>query len=270
VDAYIADLRAVNQMGRDIKIFCMHCLGIPQDRIAKRMGLDQKTIHYHLGKMPVLANSLNADLSRGFTVAQVAEKHGWPDPMAGGGVTPDTCLAMGRRCWAFDMKDRPDTRPEIEPFTWGISSDQQFSWPVSAKEKPDLIIFDPPYFDKKAADYDKKSISGLPKKEYLAFLKAFFVLLKQNAKKTTRMAFINADWRNFQNTPAAEERYKGGILIDDYLDILKKTGWYHTHIIQAPMSTQRFNAGVVSAMQKKNILGVISRYVIVLDLVGLS
>jgi hypothetical protein len=64
------------------------------------------------------------------------------DPMAGGGVTPDTCLAMGRSCRAFDMMDRPDTRPEIEPFTWGISSDQQFSWPVSAKEKPDLIIFD--------------------------------------------------------------------------------------------------------------------------------
>nr|MBC8438378.1 hypothetical protein [Candidatus Desulfobacula maris] len=38
----------------------------------------------------------------------------------------------------------------------------------------------------------------------------------------------------------------------DYLDILKKTGWYHTHIIQAPMSSQRFTAGVVSAMQKKN------------------
>jgi hypothetical protein len=32
-----------------------------------------------------------------------------------------------------------------------------------------LIIFDPPYFDKKAADYDKKSISGLSKKAYLEF-----------------------------------------------------------------------------------------------------
>ena len=84
------------------------------------------------------------------------------------------------------------------------------------------------------------------------FLEAFFVLLKQNVKKTTRMAFINADWRDFQNTPAIEEKYKGGILIDDYLDILKKTGWYHTHIIQAPMSSQRFTAGVVSAMQKIN------------------
>jgi hypothetical protein len=73
---------------------------------------------------------------------------------------------MGRRCWAFDMKDRPDTRPEIEPFTWDVSSAQSRLWPVSAKEKPDLILFDPPYFDKKAADYDEKSISGLSKKAY--------------------------------------------------------------------------------------------------------
>ena len=28
-----------------------------------------------------------------------------------------------------------------------------------------------------------------------------------------------------------------------------------THMIQAPMSSERFNAGVVSAMQKKKILG---------------
>jgi len=110
----------------------------------------------------------------------------------------------------------------------------------------------------------------LSKKAYLEFLEAFLALLKRNVKKTTRLAFINADWRDFQNTSAAEEKYKGGILIDDYLDILKKTGWYHTHIIQAPMSTQRFSAGVVSAMQKRSILGVTSRYVIVLNQQGLE
>jgi len=60
----------------------MHRLGIPQDRMAKRLGMDQKTIHYHLGKMATLPNSLNSDLrvtsglSKGFTVAQVAQKHG--------------------------------------------------------------------------------------------------------------------------------------------------------------------------------------------------
>ena len=56
--------------------------------------------------------------------------------------------------------------------------------------------------------------SGL--EAYLEFLEAFLALLKLNVKKTTRIAFINADWRDFQNTPAIEERYKGGILIDDY------------------------------------------------------
>jgi len=332
VDTYIADLKAATQLDIDLKIFRMNRLGIPQDRIAKRLGLIRTSLHYHLSKMATLPNSTNADLSRGFTVSQVAEKHGWTepmvwslaledkedierfkelnwglrtwdqwewndcdkrfgddwpgripaqliahilfyfskqnnlilDPMAGGGVTADTCLALNRRCWTFEMTDRPDERPEIEPHTWTIPAAQQLSWPVSSKEKPDLIIFDPPYFDKKASDYNEKSISGLPKKEYLEFLEAFFALLKQNAKKTTRLAFINADWRDFQNKPAAEESGKGAILIDDYLRILNKTGWQHTHIIQAPMSAQRFSAVVVSAMQKKRILGVTSRYVIIL------
>ena len=336
VDSYISDLRAVTQMGLDINIFRMNRLGIPQDRIANRLGLIRTSLHHHLSKMPVLANSTNTDLSRGFTVSQVAEKHNWTepmvwslalkdkedlerfkklgwglrtwdlwewndcdkrfgddwpgripaqliahilyyfskqndlilDPMAGGGVTPDTCLALSRRCWAFDMANRPETRPEIEPHAWTISTANPLSWPVSSKEKPDLVIFDPPYFDKKASDYDENSISALPKKEYLEFLAAFFALLKQNAKKTTRLAFINADWRDFQNKPAAEESGKGAILIDDYLGILNKTGWQHTHIIQAPMSAQRFSAVVVSAMQKKRILGVTSRYVIILKQSG--
>jgi len=188
-------------------------------------------------------------------------------------VTPDTCLALNRRCWAFDMIDRPETRPEIEPHTW-ISA-KRFtplnsktiqlgpSWPVNSKEKPDLIILDPPYFDKKAEDYSEKSISGLPKKEYMEFLEALFALLKRNAKKTTWLAFINADWRDFQNKPAAEESHGESILIDNYLKILNKAGWWHTHIIQAPMSAERFTAVVVSAMQKKRILGVTSRYVII-------
>ena len=68
VDSYIADLRAATQMGMDIKIFRMNRLGIPPDRIAKRSGVNQVLIHNHLLKMPVLAKSINTDLSRGFTV----------------------------------------------------------------------------------------------------------------------------------------------------------------------------------------------------------
>ena len=135
---------------------------------------------------------------------------------------------------------------------------------VSSKEKADLIIFDPPYFDKKAEEYEDKSISGLPKKEYLTFFESFFTFVRKHTKKTTKLAFINADWRNFQSTPAGDEDPESSIFIDDYLRILHATGWRQTHIIQAPMSSERFNAGVVSAMQKKRILGVTSRYIIVL------
>jgi len=332
VDVYIADLRAATQMDMDLKIFRMNRLGLPQERIAKRLGQTREVIRDHLADLAVLPNPPNADLSKGFTVAQVAEKHGftqpmvwsmaldgkddlqrfqelrwglrtwdlwdfndcdkrfgdeWPgripaqmvahilfyfskqedlvlDPMAGGGVTPDTCLAFNRRCWAFDMADRPDVRPEIEPHTWTLSADNRLVWPVNSKEKPDLIIFDPPYFDKKAADYDKNSISDLPRNEYLEFLGEFCALLKRNARKNTRLAFINADWRDFQGKPAMEESETAAIFIDDYLDLLKKSGWQRTHIIQAPMSAQRFSPVVVAAMQKKKIFGVTSRYVIVL------
>ncbi len=44
VDSYIADLRAATQLGIDIKIFRMHRLGIPQDRITKRLGMIRHTL----------------------------------------------------------------------------------------------------------------------------------------------------------------------------------------------------------------------------------
>jgi hypothetical protein len=182
------------------------------------------------------------------------------DPMAGGGVVADTCLALNRRCWSFDMLDRPDERPEIEHFYWDI---KKLKWPVAGKTKPDLIIFDPPYFSKKAKDYEEESISNLSRGDYLDFFERFFKLAGENSKKDTRLAMINADWRDFQNTAAIDENRKNSIMIDDYLNVLGKGGWEMTHIIQAPMSSERFQANIVAAMQKKKILGVTSRYVVV-------
>jgi len=71
VDSYIADLRTATQMDLDTRIFRMNHVGIPQDRIAKRLGSPQQTISGHLPKMPALANSVNTDLSKVFTVPQV-------------------------------------------------------------------------------------------------------------------------------------------------------------------------------------------------------
>ncbi len=331
VDLYLADLRAVKQTEQELKMFRMNRLGVPQDRIGKRLGMLQTTLSNHLPKLATLPNMVNSDLSRGFTVSQVAEKHGWAeplvwslalggkedlerfrelgwglrtwdlwnwgdcdnrfgddwpgripaqmiahilyfftkqndlvlDPMAGGGVTPDTCLAMGRRCWSLDMEDRPDTRPEIEPYFWDIKSKVWKSTITASKDKPDLIIMDPPYFSKKEKEYDKESISGLTRQKYLEFLGRFFVFMKKSSKKSTRLAFINAEWRDFQSKSAVDEKPENGIFVDDYINILNKSGWERTHIIQSPMSSERFDAIVVSAMQKKKNLGVTSRYVII-------
>lgn len=333
VDLYIADLRATTLLELDLKIFRLNQLGIPQDRIAKRLGIPQRTLSDHSAKMPELAIPLNSDLSKGFTVPQVAQKHDWPepmvwsqalkgkddltrfkalnwgirtwdlwnfndcdkrfgdiwpgripaqlvahilyffskqddlifDPMAGGGVCADTCLAMDRRCWSLDMDDRPDTRPEIEPYHWNLEGKWDDLPILNSKGKPDLIICDPPYFDKKADEYAEQSISGLSRKAYLKFLEKFFIFLKKVSKKNTRLAFINSDWRGFQNCPADKEETGQGILVVDYYEILKRTGWTLSHIIQAPLSSERFNAGIVSAMQKKKILGVVSRYVMILS-----
>ena len=312
VDSYIADLRASTELEMDLEIFRMHRLGLPQERIAKRLGQARETIRNHLAKMPELANQPKADLSRGFTVAQVAEKHAcpacpvapadgtgvgpedrtggcpeplvwsielegksdqsrfkalnwglrtwdlwnwndcdkrfgddWPgriqaqmiahilyyfsdqndqvfDPMAGGGVVADTCLAFNRKCWSFDMDDRPDRRPEIEPYFWDITN---LKWPIKGKTKPDLIIFDPPYFKKQSNNYDPDGISGLSKEGYLEFLESFFSLAHLNAKKTTKVAFINADWRDFQNTP------KGGRSSDISVDSLTLGNIKQGHVL---------------------------------------
>jgi len=94
VDAYIADLRVATQMELDLKIFRMNRLGISQERIAMRFDALQRTISNRLAKMPELANLLNTDLSIGFTVAQVAEKHGWTEPMVWSLSLGDWCRVL--------------------------------------------------------------------------------------------------------------------------------------------------------------------------------
>ena len=81
VDTYIADLRATALFELDLKIFKLNQLGIPQDRIAKRLGVPQQTISRYLPKMLEFTKWVNSDLLKGFTVPQVAPKHGWPEPL---------------------------------------------------------------------------------------------------------------------------------------------------------------------------------------------
>ena len=180
------------------------------------------------------------------------------DPMAGGGVVPDVCLLFGRKCWAFDVATRPE-RPEIEYHYWELGNMQ---WPDI--KKPDLIFFDPPYFTKKEKEYQELAdeaapLSSLPRSDYLAFFAEFLALAHKNSKPTTRIAFLNAGWRDFESTPALEEDPETAIFIRDYENILEETGWQLTHEIQCPMSNARFGPAIHSQMQKSKILGTVER-----------
>ena len=185
------------------------------------------------------------------------------DPMAGGGVVSDVCMLFERKCQSFDIATR-DNRPEIQYHHW---ESRDGGWPIA--KKPDLIFFDPPYYTKKKKEYEQKankdipSISSYTKKDYKQFFKDFFTLAHKNAKPTTTLAFLNADWRDFESTPAAEEKPDKAITIFDYHSLLSETGWKITHRIECPLSSERLSGNQVQRMQDKRILGTVGRTLLI-------
>ncbi len=194
------------------------------------------------------------------------------DPMAGGGTVSDTCLVFGRKCFSFDLSDR-DYRPEIIKHYWNVD-DMQFPEFIKSgyKKKINLVFFDPPYFSKKEKEYEEKtidekpSISSLSREKYLKFFKKFLIGIKEYMKPDGRIAFLNADWRDFQGIPAIKENPDSSITIFDYYKLLTDCGWKITHRISVPLSTERFNANVVFKMQEKRILGVVTRDLLIAKL----
>jgi len=185
------------------------------------------------------------------------------DPMTGGGVVPDVCMIFERKCRAFDMVTM-DNRPEISYHYWDPGN---WKWPI--ERKPDLIFFDPPYFTKKEKEYKKiasdetPSLSSYTKEDYEQFLEGFFLLAHEKSKESTRVAFLNADWRDFQSTPASKEKPDRSITIFDYHRLLSKTGWETTHRIECPLSTERLSGNEVQKMQDTRILGTVGRTLLI-------
>jgi hypothetical protein len=98
-------------MKLDLLLFRMNKLGMPQERISGRLNLPQKTISDHLARMLMLANPLNTDLKKGFTVAQVAEKHGWPESLV----------------WSLKLDGKSDAAKYRE-LQWGLRTWGNWYW----------------------------------------------------------------------------------------------------------------------------------------------
>jgi hypothetical protein len=114
-----------------------------------------------------------------------------------------------------------------------------------------------------ADQYEEESISSLSRKEYLKFFRELFPLFKEHSKKDARFAFLNADWRDFSGRAAREEDPKKSIIISDYIKLIERSGWEITHVIDCPLSSQRFKPHQVIRMQNNRTLGVVRRYLIV-------
>ncbi len=109
-------------MELDLKILRMDRLHIPQERMAKRLGVLQQTISIHLQKMAVLPNLVNADLKRGFTVPQVAEKHACPvgpEDRTGGWTEP--------MVWSVALEGKSDLE-RFKALNWGLRTWDLWNW----------------------------------------------------------------------------------------------------------------------------------------------
>jgi hypothetical protein len=85
----------------------------------------------------------------------------------------------------------------------------------------------------------------------------------EHTRPGTTLAFLNADWRNFESTPAVQETPDQAVTLFDYHDLLSQTGWQTTHRIECPLSTQRLTSTQVQRMQSKRILGTIGRTLLI-------
>ena len=59
----------------------MGLLGIPQERIAQRLGVTQFVVHDHLLKTSELKNAINELVTKGFAINTIAERLDWPEPL---------------------------------------------------------------------------------------------------------------------------------------------------------------------------------------------
>lgn len=125
------------------------------------------------------------------------------DLMAGGGVTNDACLLLGRKCYSYDVNPK---RKDI------LQYDYLDGLPEKAK-KADLIFLDPPYYKKKEDEYGEKSISALDRDKYLDAIDKLAVVCKGH-----KVAFLMGKYYDYDNP-------EDGIFMADYVNIFEKHGF---------------------------------------------
>lgn len=143
------------------------------------------------------------------------------DPMAGGGVTIDTCLAMGRKCRAYDINPEISGRRDIE------QHDAREKLPQRA-QNCDLIILDPPYYKKKEEEYGCEEFTE-DRDKFIENMRSVASSCFAALKKGGYLALIYSQYIDYENE-------KDSILNLDLCKLFEEVGFRNILKIQSPLS----------------------------------
>lgn len=169
------------------------------------------------------------------------------DPMAGGGTTLDVCVAMDRRCLAYDIAP---TRKDIK------CHDIRRGYPPEAKEC-DLIFLDPPYWRLKRDEYSQSSVSADSYGGWLGFMQKLADDSYKTVRKGGHVALLVEAF--------FDERSVGSFLDLPFecLNFFAKAGFEETQRIAAPMPTQVKSARDIEYAKSKRMLLDLNRDLII-------
>lgn len=168
------------------------------------------------------------------------------DPMAGSGTTMDVCKAMYRRCLAYDLKSMKE----------GIAEHDIRDGFQPRARRCDFIILDPPYYQKKDEAYHPRSISNLPRQEYLA---AFAKLARDSYRilnKGGHLALVMSNYLDAENP-------KESIWLWDYIELFTKAKFTPVREIQCPLSNQSLHPDYVEQFRESKRMAKFTRSIVV-------
>lgn len=185
----------------------------------ERFGID------YPGRIPgqILLNLMYYYTSKGDLVV---------DPMAGGGVTIDTCKELKRKCVAFDLSP---SRKDI------LKSDATQEWPI--KEKAKLIFIDPPYWSQMSEDYGGMASGSYS--DFLSDMQKVFLEAKEHLASDGVMSILIA--------PVAIQHDYTEIPFD-FVRVCQDMGFTLIRRISVPVSSQQVGPQIVEHCKNNKIL----------------
>lgn len=280
VYTWTEDLLAERNAEQEAEMLRLYLKMWTQERIAEELGCTQKTVSNALVKIPELEKLLTppeslkvydvwnfAKLDKtygqnypGRIPGQIIENMLWYwtkpldvvcDPMVGGGTTIDVCKAMCRRYIGFDTNLVHDDV---------IKHDIGDGWPKLPEtyEKADLVFMDPPYFKKKAEEYNLPEEYNT-KEGFLTFAKKWVEFSNQALKPKGIVALLISDYVDYENPNES-------IFSDEYADLF--SGYQRLYKISVPLSTEQYNGFHVDRAKKEKQLLIRGRELYILQKKG--